>query len=185
MFAPLTAQCACLSLLVTVRGFSILSHYKELTLHLYRNSLGDLVSGAFPVPDNPILLKTAQETGLHSLGDLVAASFPIPQNPITGATSMDTPKVLTQTPRNALVRSLTAARKGAVSNAAGMGDATSALTSIGTFLDQNTLSTDWPNWYFVLGGAALLVFLTGGKSGPNRLQRMRGGSGPSGGTLKR
>ena len=144
-------------------------------MHLYRNGMGDLVAGAFPVPDNPILLGTAQKTGLTNLGDLVAASFRVPQNPITSATSMDTPKVLTQTPRNALVRSLTAARKGAVSNAAGMGDATSVLTSTGQFLDQSTTMFNYtmPNWVLAGTGLAIAFYLLTGKTGPNRAQRFR------------
>ena len=144
-------------------------------MHLYRNSLGDLVPGAFPVPDNPILLGTAQKTGLTNLGDLVAASFPLPQNPISAATSMDRPKTLVQAPKNALVRSLTAARKGPVSNAAGMGDATSILTSFGQVLDQDTTFANYavPNWALAIGAAAVIFYLTTGKTGPNRYQRFK------------
>ena len=129
-------------------------------MHTYRTPLGDLVPGSFPIPQNPIILATAQKTGLTNLGDLVAAAFPLPQNPITAATSMDRPKVLTPPIRsNALVRSLTAARTGPTSNDQGMGDASSVLQSTGQFLD-NSFSvggTDVPYWALAVGGVALYL----------------------------
>jgi hypothetical protein len=145
-------------------------------LHLYRTSLGDLVNGSFPIPDNPILLSTAQKTGLRGLSDLVNAAFPIPQNPIMAPTSMDRPKVLTPpVTSNALVRSLTAAHTGPVATQKGMGDAASTLQSIGGVLD-NTVSiggTDVPYWIFAIGGLALFMYLSGGKKGPSRYQTLR------------
>jgi len=143
-------------------------------MHLYRTAMGDLVPGSFPVPDNPILLGTAQATGMTGIGDLVNAAFPVPQNPILAATSMDRPKVLTPPDtRNALVRQLTAAKTGPVSmNGVGQVDATSVLQSTGQFLDQ-TLSVDNYNIpYWVIGGAVLALYLmTGGKN--NRYSRLK------------
>lgn len=145
-------------------------------MHAFRTSMGDLVSGSFPVPDNPILLGLAQKTGMTNLGDLVDAAFPLPQNPIMAATSMDRPKVLTPPDtRNALMRSLTAARTGPVSMAKGMGDAASTLQSIGGVLD-NSISlggTDIPYWMLAVAAGGLLMYLSGGKSGPSRYQRFK------------
>jgi hypothetical protein len=138
--------------------------------------MGDLVNGAFPVPDNPILLGVAQKTGLTNLGDLINASFPLPQNPIIAATSLDRPKMLTEAqPKNALMRSLTAAHTGPVSMAKGMGDAASTLQSVGAVLD-NTVTiggTALPYWVFVAGGLALVMYLSGGHTGTNRYQRFK------------
>jgi hypothetical protein len=145
-------------------------------MHLFRTSLGDLVSGAFPVPDNPILLGLAQKTGITGLADLVNAAFPLPQNPILAATSLDRPKVLTPPDtKNALMRSLTAAKTGPVSMAKGMGDAASTLQSVGAVLD-NTISlggTDIPYWVLAAGAIAVMMYLGGGKSGPSRYQRFK------------
>ena len=138
--------------------------------------MGELVPGSFPIPDNPILLGLAQKTGVTNLGDLVAGAFPIPQNPIMAATSLDRPKVLTPPDtRNALMRSLTAAKTGPVSMAKGMGDAASTLQSVGAVLD-NSISiggTDIPYWVFAAGAIAVVVYLAGGKTGPSRGQRFR------------
>jgi hypothetical protein len=145
-------------------------------LHLYRTSMGDLVSASFPIPDNPILLGVAQKQGVGSIGDMVAAAFPLPQNPITAATSLDRPKVLTPPDtRNALMRSLTAAKTGPVAMQKGMGDAASTLQSVGAVLD-NTISvggTDIPYWVLGIGAAAVLMYMMGGKQGPNRYQRFK------------
>lgn len=145
-------------------------------MHAYRTSMGDLVAGSFPIPDNPILLGLAQKTGMTSLGDLVNAAFPLPQNPITSATSMDRPKVLTpDDTRNALVRSLTAAKTGPVSMSKGMGDAASSLQSIGSVLD-NSISLggiDIPGWALALGALGVVMWLSGGKSGKTRYHRIR------------
>ena len=145
-------------------------------MHLYRTSMGDLVQGAFPLPSNPILLGVAQKTGLTNLGDLVAASFPIPQNPITAATSMDRPKILTpDDTKNALMRSLTAAKTGPVSmSGLGQADASSVLQSLGQTLD-NTVSIqgyDIPYWVFAIGGIAAILYLATGSS-ENRYQRLK------------
>lgn len=145
-------------------------------MHLYRNSLGYLVPGSFPVPDNPILLGTAQKTGLTSLGDLVNAAFPIPQNPILAATSMDRPKVLTPPIKsNALMRSLTAAKTGPVAMQKGMGDAASTLQSVGAVLDNSIDlgGTAIPYWVIAAAAAGVLMYLGGGKTGPSRYQRIR------------
>lgn len=145
-------------------------------MHLFRSSMGDLVPGAFPVPDNPILLGVAQKTGLTNLGDLVNAAFPIPQNPIMAATSLDRPKILTPADtRNALMRSLTAAHTGPVSMAKGMGDAASTLQSVGAVLDNSidVGGTTIPFWLLAIGGLAAFMYLGGGKSGPSRYQRFR------------
>ena len=144
-------------------------------MHLFRNSMGDLVSASFPIPDNPILLGTAQATGMTGLADLIAAAFPIPQNPILAPTSMDRPKVLTPpVTKNALVRSLTAAKTGPVANGVGQVDAASVLQSTGQFLD-NTLTVDnyaIPYWVFAAGGVALVLYLmSGGKE--NRYSRLK------------
>src|SRR6185437_5299904 len=146
-------------------------------MHLFRTAMGDLVPGKFVVPENPILLATAQKTGLTNLGDLINAAYSIPQNPIMAATSMDRPKVLTPPDtRNALMRSLTAAKTGPVSNAAGMGDAASVLQSTGQFLDSTVQvqGYDVPYWLLAIGGLGLLAYLSGGKSGETRFQRLRG-----------
>jgi len=145
-------------------------------MHLFRTALGDLVPSSFPIPSNPILLGVAQNTGMTNLGDLVNAAFPLPQNPITAATSMDRPKVLTPPDtRNALVRQLTAVKTGPVSNAAGMGDATSVLQSTGQFLDNsvNIGGSDVPYWMLAVGGLAVLAYLSGGRTGPSRFERLR------------
>lgn len=137
-------------------------------MHLYRTGFGELVSAQFPIPQNPILMNTAQKTGLTHLGDLVAASFPLPQNPIMAATSMDRPKVLTPPDtRNALMRSLTTVKTGPVSNAAGMGDASSVLQSTEQFLETTLpiAGYDVPYWALAAGGAALLMLMMGGKTG--------------------
>lgn len=145
-------------------------------MHLFRTSMGDLVPGQFPVPSNPILLGTAQRTGLTSLGDLVNAAFPVPQNPITAATSMDRPKMLTPpVEKNALMRSLTAAKTGPTSmSGLGQVDAASVLQSTGQFLD-NSLTVDnyaIPYWLLAIGGVGLALYLMGG--GPeNRFSRLR------------
>lgn len=139
--------------------------------------MGDLVSGAFPVPDNPILLGLAQKTGMTNLGDLVNAAFPLPQNPILAATSLDRPKILTPADtKNALMRSLTAARTGPVAMQKGMGDAASVFQSVGSVLD-NTVSIDSydvPFWVIAVGAVAVIAYLSGGKSGPSRYGKMRG-----------
>lgn len=145
-------------------------------MHAYRSSMGDLVSASFPVPDNPILLGVAQRTGLTNLGDLVDAAFPLPQNPITSATSMDRPKVLTPPiTSNALVRSLTAAKTGPVSMSKGMGDAASAFQSIGSVLDTNMTfgGLEIPGWALAVGALGLVMWLSGGKTGQSRYQRLR------------
>jgi hypothetical protein len=147
-------------------------------MQVTRTSMGDLIPGTFTVPQNPILMNAAQKNpaALASLGDLVSAAFTIPENPIMRATSMDRPKVLTPPDtRNALVRSLTASRTGPASSDIGMGDAASTLQSIGGVLDNtyNVGGTDVPYWVFAIGGVALLMYLTGGKSGPSRYQRFR------------
>ena len=146
-------------------------------MHLYRTPLGDLVPGRFPIPSNPILLATAQATGITSLGELVNASFPLPQNPILAATSMDRPKVLTPADgKNALMRSLTAAKTGPVSSSVGMGDAASTLQSVGAVLDNTTnlAGYDVPYWVLTAAGVGLLLYMSGGKSGASRYQRLRG-----------
>lgn len=145
-------------------------------MHLYRSSMGDLVPGSFPIPDNPILLGVAQKTGLRGLSDLVDAAFPIPQNPIMAPTSMDRPKVLTPPiTNNALMRSLTAAHTGPVAMQKGMGDAASTLQSVGAVLDNSVSigGTDVPYWIFAIGGIALFMYLAGGKKGPSRYQTLR------------
>lgn len=147
-------------------------------MHLFRSPLGDLVPGAFPVPDNPILLGVAQQTGLTNLGDLVDASFPIPQNPITAPTSMDRPKILTPADtRNAIVRQLTAAKTGPVASGVGQVDATSVLQSTGQFLDQSLAVGSYNVPYWVLGGALLALYLfTGGSDTRySRLRKVHGG----------
>ena|SRR5579883_3686263 len=146
-------------------------------MHLFRNALGELVKASFPIPDNPILLGAAQSNPTTNLGDLVNAAFPLPQNPILAATSMDRPKILTPADtRNALVRQLTAVKTGPTSMGIGQVDATSVLQSTGQFLD-NTVSingTNVPYWVFAIGGAALLMYMMGGQTGPRRYQRLRG-----------
>jgi hypothetical protein len=138
--------------------------------------MGELVPGSFPIPSNPILLGTAQRTGLKNLGDLVAASFPLPQNPITAATSMDRPKILTPADgKNALMRSLTAAKTGPVSSGIGQVDAASTLQSIGQVLD-NTITVQGiaiPYWVLAIGGIAIIGYLATGKQGPNRFTRFK------------
>jgi len=130
-------------------------------VQVYRSPLGDLVPGAFPIPDNPILLATAQKTGLTNLGDLVNAAFPLPQNPITAATSMDRPKVLTPPIKsNALVRSLTSAHTGPASNDKGMGDASSVLQSTGQFLDNTVSLGGMDVSYWMLGLGAVALYFT-------------------------
>lgn len=144
-------------------------------MHLYRSSLGDLVSASFPVPDNPILLGVAQRQGVGSLGDMVNAAFPLPQNPILAATSLDRPKMLTPPDtRNALMRSLTAARTGPVAMQKGMGDAASTFQSVGSFLDNSydVGGNAVPYWVFAGGALALLLYLGGGKTGPSRGRRI-------------
>lgn len=145
-------------------------------MHLFRSSMGDLVPGSFPVPDNPILLGLAQKTGMTNLGDLVNGAFPLPQNPIMAATSLDRPKILTPADtKNALMRSLTAARTGPVSMAKGMGDAASTLQSIGGVLDNsiNVGGTDVPYWLLAIGALGAFAYLAGGKTGPSRGARFR------------
>lgn len=145
-------------------------------MHLYRSSLGDLVSAAFPVPDNPILLGLAQKTGMTNLGDLVDGAFPLPQNPILAATSLDRPKVLTPPDtRNALMRSLTAQRTGPVSMEKGMGDAASTMQSIGAVLDNSVDvgGTNIPYWILAAGALAVFMYMAGGKAGPSRYQRFK------------
>lgn len=145
-------------------------------MHLFRTGMGDLVPGSFPVPDNPILLGLAQKTGMTNLGDLVNGAFPLPQNPILAATSLDRPKVLTPPDtKNALMRSLTAARTGPVSMKKGMGDAASTLQSIGGVLDNSVDigGTTIPYWLLAIGALGVVMYLGGGKSGPSRLQRFK------------
>ena len=147
-------------------------------MQLGRTPLGDLVPGHFTVPQNPILMNTAQKNpalAAGPLGDLVNGSFPVPQNPILAATSLDRPKQLVDQPRNALVRSLTAAKTGPVSSDVGMGDAASTLQSVGQVLD-NTYDIGGnavPYWVLALGAIGVIWYLTGGKKGPNRYQRFR------------
>lgn len=151
-------------------------------MHLYRTNLGDLVSASFPIPQNPILMNVAQKTGIRGLGDLVNAAFPLPQNPIMAATSMDRPKVLTPPDtRNALMRSLTAVKTGPVSSTAGMGDASSILQSTGQFLDNtiNIADYDVPYWVLAVAAGGLLLYMSTGKSGSSRFQRLRGDTGGS------
>ena len=143
-----------------------------------RTSMGDMVPAAFSVPQNPIIMNTAQKNpaALANLGDLVSAVFTLPQNPIMAATSLDRPKVLTPPDtRNALVRSLTAAHTGPASSDIGMGDAASTLQSVGAVLD-NTYDiggTNVPYWVFAIGAAAVIMYLSGGKTGPSRAARFR------------
>lgn len=92
------------------------------------------------------------------------------------ATSLDRPKVLTPPDvRNALIRSLTAAKTGPVSSDVGMGDAASTLQSVGAVLDNsiNVGGTAIPYWVIAAVALGGVMYLGGGKTGPSRYQRIR------------
>lgn len=115
--------------------------------------MGDLVSGAFVVPQNPLMRSVG-------LGDLVGGThFVVPQNPLLGNTTLNGPVALVSPRKNALRTSLKGLGCGtcAASSLNGMGsfDVTDPINSI-----ENDSSFGVPNYVLALGSVAAFFFLT-------------------------
>jgi hypothetical protein len=127
-------------------------------MQVVRSGMGDLVQGAFVVPQNPLLRSMG-------LGDLInGAHFVVPQNPLMGNTVLNGPVALVSPKKNALKTSLRGLSCGtcAASSLNGMGsfDITQLTTDPTDFLsDSSTFGV--PNAYVLLGAAALFMVMNG------------------------
>lgn len=127
-------------------------------MQVVRNGMGDLVTGAFVVPQNPLMRSVG-------LGDLVGGThFVVPQNPLLGNTTLSGPVALVSPKKNALKTSLKGLSCGtcAASSLNGMGsfDVTQLVTDPTTFLSDSS-TFGFPNAYVLIGGAALIMFMSG------------------------
>lgn len=109
-------------------------------MHLERNGMGDLVNGAYPIPQNPIYpqynpgygnsslsnpimeaVTAAQVAGQATgMGDLVTGNYPIPWNPIVnGGSSLTAPRAMMCDTQNALATSVASMTAGPTAQLSG------------------------------------------------------------------
>ena len=136
--------------------------------------LGDLTSGFFVVPQNPLQMAREGVTRIPTLGEFMAGSFPVPQNPVFDYASGRV-RMLGQGMSG--VGCGCGGRCGGGSGGCGCGGGMGALdlSSITTLIQQDSLGLGLPNWGYLAAGVIAYMFLfgTAGGTGTSRAYRAR------------
>jgi hypothetical protein len=128
--------------------------------------MGDLTSGFFVVPQNPVTMATEGISRVPTLGEFMSAAFVVPQNPFLAYVS-GAVKPLGQ----GGMGDCGCGCGGHGSCGGGMGALDlSSLTSLAT---EDSLGFGAPNWAYAAGALALYLFAFGGSTGPSRVGRAR------------
>lgn len=145
-------------------------------MQLITNGMGDLVSGVYPIPQNPIMdavnanaakLAIVARGKNKGFGDLTPGSYPLPFNPfysqqmnpvVTGASSMVNPRVMMADTSNALASSVASMTTGPTATLTGfdLSAVTDSLSSITAPLAGDPFGIGVPLWAMGLG--AIVVY---------------------------
>ncbi len=165
---------------------------------VYRSNMGDLVAGAFPIPQNPIMdavnANAARVVAINSarkkgVGDLTPGSYPVPFNPffsqqmnpvISGQSSMLGPRAMMSDTSNALASSVASMTTGPTATLTGfdLSSVTNSLTSslpsgIGDVLASDPLGIGVPVWVIAAGALAVYMFKAQPRPESSRYHRAR------------
>lgn len=125
---------------------------------------GDLVSGFFVVPQNPLQMAREGVSRVPTLGEFMSGSFTVPQNPLWDYST-------------GRVRPLGQGMGGGCGCGGGCGSGMGALdmSSITTLVQQDSLGLGLPNWGYAAVAVIGYMFLfgTAGGTGRSRASRAR------------
>jgi hypothetical protein len=135
--------------------------------------MGDLTSGFFVVPQNPIQMATEGISRVPTLGEFMAGAFVVPQNPF----------------RAYITNSVTPLGTAALPGMSGLGCASCGGTcgmgaldfssfsnftaSLAPTLQEDSLGFGLPNYAYLGIGLLAYMFLFSGSTGPSRVARAR------------
>jgi hypothetical protein len=129
---------------------------------------GDLVEGFLVVPQNPLRMAQDGISRVRTLGEFLAGSFPVPQNPVR-----DYSTGMTHPLGQGLSGCGCGGGCGCGSGGGGMGALD--LSSLTTFIQEDSLGMGLPNWGYAAVGVIAYMFLfgTAGGTGRSRVSRAR------------
>lgn len=141
---------------------------------------GDLTSGFFVVPQNPIQMAREGISRVPSLGEFMAAAFAVPQNPVLDYSYGDV-RPLGQGASNVAFMDKKLAGMGMGDCGCGCGGSGSCgmgaldLSSITSLAQQDSLGFGIPNWGYAAAAVIAYSFLFGnaGGTGQSRYRRAR------------
>lgn len=131
--------------------------------------MGDLTAGFYVVPQNPIQMASEGISRVPTLGEFMSGSFPVPQNPFCDYVG-GTVKPLGQ---GAAGMSGLGCGPNCGCGMSGLGDLSSSLSSIESWLQQDSLGFGAPNWAYAAGAMAVYLVIFGGQKGTSRAYRAR------------
>lgn len=132
--------------------------------------MGDLTSGFFVVPQNPIQMATEGISRVPSLGEFMSASFAVPQNPFAAYVSN---RVTPLGTANLGLSGLGCGDGCGCGGGCGGGMGALDLASITALAKEDSLGFGAPNWAYAAGVLVLYMTLFSGSTGPSRVTRAR------------